>query len=210
MEETDGKGVVRMVYIVGIGPGARAYILPKALEVLNSCQVVIGFERALGSIEHNNKLVIKSLTETLSYLERNKSADIGIVASGDPCFYGITDYINKNFTGTLEVIPGISSFQYLMAKLRKMLARSHLGSLHGRKEEFSEKVKANKLSIWLTDKDNSPNFICSELIKNNIKAQVYVGVNLSYEDELIVQGTAEEVSLMEFNELSVVVIEAYQ
>ena len=199
-----------MVYIVGIGPGARGYILPKALEVLNICQVVIGFERAISSVEHKNKLVIKSLTETLNYLNTSKEENIAIVASGDPCFYGITDYINKNFVGALEVIPGISSFQYLMAKLNKSWQGATLGSLHGRKEEFLEKVRANKLSIWLTDKDNSPNFICSELIKNNIKAQVCVGVNLSYEDELVLQGTAEEVSLMDFHDLSVVVIETFQ
>ena len=199
-----------MVYIVGIGPGARGYILPKALEVLNICQVVIGFERAINSVEHKNKLVIKSLTETLAYLDKNKEENIAIVASGDPCFYGITDYINKNFEGNVEVIPGISSFQYLMAKLNKSWQGATLGSLHGRKEEFLEKVRANKLSIWLTDKDNSPNFICSELIKNNIKAQVCVGVNLSYEDELVLQGTAEEVSLMDFHDLSVVVIETFQ
>ena len=199
-----------MVYIVGIGPGAKEYILPKALEVLNICQVVIGFERAINSVEHKNKLVIKSLTETLAFLDKSKEENIAIVASGDPCFYGITDYINKNFAGTVEVIPGISSFQYLMAKLNKSWQGATLGSLHGRKEEFLEKVRANKLSIWLTDKDNSPDFICSELIRNNVKAQVYVGVNLSYEDELVLQGTAEEVSLMEFHDLSVVVIETSQ
>jgi cobalt-precorrin-7 (C5)-methyltransferase len=199
-----------MVYIVGIGPGAKEYILPKALEILNISQIVIGFERAINSVEHKNKLVIKSLTETLAYLDKSKEENIAIVASGDPCFYGITDYINKNFEGNVEVIPGISSFQYLMAKLNKSWQGATLGSLHGRKEEFLEKVKTNKLSIWLTDKDNSPNFICSELIKNNIKAQVCVGVNLSYEDELVLQGTAEEVSLMEFHDLSVVVIETSQ
>ena len=207
MGETEGKGVEQMVYIVGIGPGAKAYILPKALEVLNSCQVVIGFERAIRSIEHNNKLVIKSLTETLAYLNRNKGVDIAIVASGDPCFYGITDYINKNYKGCFSVIPGISSFQYLCAKLNKPWQGSFLGSLHGREEDFLERVKENNISIWLTDKTHTPGFICSCLIQAKLNALIYVGENLSYEDEKITIGEPEKFINTNFSELCVVIIE---
>lgn len=201
-----------MVYIVGIGPGAKEYILPKAKEIINYCHIIIGFERAINSIdsiENNNKLIVKSLTEILNYINNNNEKNIAIVASGDPCFYGITDYINKNYKGNFEVIPGISSFQYLMAKLKKSWQGANLGSLHGRNEDLIEKVKNNSLSVWLTDKENSPNFICGELIKNNIKAHVYVGEKLSYEDELIIQGTVEEVFKMKFGELSVVVVETH-
>lgn len=199
-----------MIYIVGIGPGSKEYILPRAQQVMKDCDIVIGFERALNSIEHNDKLVIKSLTEALGYMRLNQGKNIAIVASGDPCFYGIADYINKNYGEKVEVIPGISSFQYLMSKLNKSWQSAVLGSLHGRKEEFLQKIKSSKLSIWLTDKENSPDFICRELIRNNIKALVYVGVNLSYEDELIVSGTEKEISEMKFSELSVVVIEVIE
>ena len=201
-----------MIYIVGIGPGAKEYILPKAEEVMGNCDIVIGFERAINSIAHisGNRLMIKSLTETLNYINNNRNKDISIAASGDPCFYGITDYIKINYAGAFEIIPGISSYQYLMAKLNKSWQGAHLGSLHGRNEELLEKVKSSKLSIWLTDKNNSPNFICRELIKADIKAQVYVGENLSYEDERIVNGNALEVSVMDFNSLCVVVIETVE
>ena len=199
-----------MIYIVGIGPGSKEYILPKAKQVIKDCHVVIGFERAVNSIEHNNKSVMKSLKEVLAYIKGNEWKDIGIVASGDPCFYGITDYINKNYEDEVQVIPGISSFQYLMSKLNKSWQNAKLGSLHGRKDEFLENVKNNKLSIWLTDKENSPDFLCRELIRAKVKALVYVGVNLSYEDELIISGTEKEISEMKFKELSVVVIETVE
>ena len=199
-----------MIYIVGIGPGNKEYILPKAQQIMKDCHIVIGFERAINSIEHNNKSVMKSLTEVLNYIKGNKGQNIAIVASGDPCFYGITDYINKNYGEEIQVIPGISSFQYLMSKLNKSWQGAILGSIHGRKEELLEKVKSNRLSIWLTDKENSPDFICRELIRSNIKALVYVGINLSYEDELIIRGTEKEISEMKFSELSVVVIETIE
>ena len=63
------------------------------------------------------------------------------------------------------------------------------------------------MSIWFTDKDNSPRAICKKLMEHNLKVKVYVGENLSYEDERICSGTAEEIYNMNFNNLSVVIIE---
>jgi len=201
-----------MVYIVGLGPGSVEYILPKALTTLEKSKVIIGFGRALESLDFikGNKLSVGTLKEILNYINTNDKENISIVASGDPCFYGVTDYIKRNYTGEIEVIPGISSFQYLTARLNKCWHGSHLGSLHGREEEFVEKVKENKLSIWLTDKKNSPVSLCERLIKAEIEAKVYVGENLSYEDEKITVGTAEELLNKDFSELSVVIIENLQ
>lgn len=198
-----------MVYIVGLGPGSKEYILPKALKTLEKSKVIIGFGRAIDSLDfiEGIKLSIDTLKDILYYINSNEDEDIAIVASGDPCFYGVTEYIKRNYNGKIEVIPGISSFQYLAARLNKCWQGSHLGSLHGREEEFEEKVKKNTLSIWLTDKKNTPAYLCRKLVEAKIKAKVYVGENLSYEDEKITEGTAEEILNMEFSELSVVIIE---
>ena len=202
-----------MVYIVGIGPGAKDYILPKAEDIIKSSEIIIGFERAVNSLEHieRNKFKVKSLIEILSYINSNEDRNIAIVASGDPCFYGITDYITRNYTGKVQVIPGISSFQYLFSKLNKSWQGAYLGSLHGvvpkGNIELIKVVKTHKLSIWLTDKVNSPEYICSELIKANIIAEVCVGENLSYEDERIVSGSTLDILKMKFNNLCIVILE---
>lgn len=202
-------GVMWMVFIVGIGPGAKEYILPKADEIIKSCDIIIGFERAVHSLVHikQNKLIAKSLADILRYIVSNAEENIAIVASGDPCFYGITDYINKNYSGDLEVIPGLSSFQYLMSKLNKSWQGAYLGSLHGREQELIDNVKAHKLSIWLTDKIHSPEHIYSELIKAKITAEIYIGENLSYQDERIVHGNTIDIFKIDFHDLCVVVIE---
>lgn len=198
-----------MVYIVGLGPGSEEYILPKALKTLKSSKVIIGFGRAIESLDfiEGNKLSVGSLKDILNYINSNGNEDIAIVASGDPCFYGVTEYIKRNYSKDLQVVPGISSFQYLAARLNKCWQGSHLGSLHGREEEFLKKVRENVLSIWLTDKKNSPASLCRRLVEEKIEAKVYVGENLSYEDEKITAGNAEEISHMIFSELSVVIIE---
>ena len=59
----------------------------------------------------------------MDYITKNIEKDIAIIASGDPCFYGIANYIKNNFKGEIEIVPGISSFQYLMCKLQKAMAK---------------------------------------------------------------------------------------
>jgi cobalt-precorrin-7 (C5)-methyltransferase len=198
-----------MIYIVGLGPGSKEYLLIKAFEILKNSDLIIGFNRALKSIEFIDtpKLYAKDLKEILCLLKENEHEKIAIVASGDPCFYGILEYINKNFIGEFQVIPGISSFQYLMTKLNKSWQGSFLGSLHGREEAFIEKVKNYAVSIWLTDKINSPEAICRRLYDEKLFVKLYIGENLSYNDEKISTGRPEELMNNTFSELSVVVIE---
>ncbi|MCY6356318.1 precorrin-6y C5,15-methyltransferase (decarboxylating) subunit CbiE [Clostridium sp. ZS2-4] len=198
-----------MVNIVGLGPGSREYILPKALETLKKSDVILGFDRALESLSFLSvdKKNVNSLKEVLNFIDDNKNMEISIIASGDPCFYGIGEYIGKNYDGQVQTIPGISSFQYMAAKLNKAWQGSFLGSLHGREEDFLNKVKEYQLSIWLTDRKNSPDVLCRKLLEKNLNVMVYVGENLSYRDERITTGYPEELKDMQFSNLSVVIIE---
>ncbi len=198
-----------MVNVVGLGPGSREYILPKALEILKKSEVVLGFDRALESLSFLSvdKKRVNSLKEVLNFIDDNKNMEISIVASGDPCFYGIGEYVGKNYGGQVQTIPGISSFQYMVAKLNKAWQESFLGSLHGREEDFLNKVKEHQLSIWLTDRKNSPDVLCRKLLEKNLNAKVYVGENLSYSDEKITIGYPAELKDMQFSNLSVVIIE---
>ncbi|MFD3158438.1 precorrin-6y C5,15-methyltransferase (decarboxylating) subunit CbiE [Haloimpatiens sp. FM7330] len=198
-----------MVYIVGIGPGSREYVLPKAVEIMEKSDIIVGFERAIKSIKFisTDKVNVKTLKDILNIINKDSKKNIAVVASGDPCYYGITNYIKNNYVGDIDIIPGISSFQYMMCRLKKTWNTAFTGSMHGREEDFICEVKRNKLSIWLTDKTNSPSELCKRLVEENIKAVVYVGENLSYEDEKITCGQADEMIDKEYSELCVVVIE---
>jgi cobalt-precorrin-7 (C5)-methyltransferase len=198
-----------MVYIVGIGPGNPKYIIPLAVEIMERVDVIIGFERALQSIPKVNveKVMVKTLKDIMDFITKNTNRDIAIIASGDPCFYGISSYIKSNFSEEIEIVPGISSFQYLMCKLQKPWQDAYLGSMHGRQAEFIEVVGQYDTSVWLTDKSNSPQALCKKLYENNIKARVYVGEELSYKDERIIKGTVKEIMNEPFNDLCVVVVE---
>jgi len=200
-----------MIYIVGLGPGHKDYIMPKALEIMKKVTVIIGFRRAIDSLDFidNKKVYINKISDIDQFIcyEENKHNDISIVASGDPTFYGITNYIKSKTALELEVIPGISSFQYLTCKLKLPWNNAYLGSLHGRSEEFLEKINNNKLSIWLTDKENNPAMLCKVLHDAEIKCKVIIGENLSYEDEIISEGSPEEFLTTNYSTLSIFVVD---
>lgn len=198
-----------MVYIVGIGPGHRDYIMPKAIDVLKKVDIIVGFGRAMESVDFlpTKKIKVGKIKEVVETLNENTDKDIAVVASGDPLFFGITEYIKREYKKDIEIIPGISSFQYLMGKLNKSWNNAYLGSLHGREDEFLKKVKENSISVWLTDSKNSPDKLAELLVVNGLNPYIYVGEELSYEDERILEGQAEKIKDEIFSKLSVVIIE---
>jgi len=200
-----------MIYIVGLGPGHKDYIMIKALEIMKKSNVIIGFKRAIDSLDfiENKKIYINKLSDIDKFIcsKENKDNNISIVASGDPTFYGITNYIKSKTDLEIEVIPGISSFQYLTCKLKMPWNNAYLGSLHGRFEEFLEKINDNELSIWLTDKENNPAMLCKMLYEAEIKCKVIIGENLSYEDEIISEGSPIEFLNAIYSPLSIFVVD---
>lgn len=135
--------------------------------------------------------------------------NVVVLASGDPGIYGILDlvlrYKNKE---EVEVIPGISSIQYIMAKLRLPMKDMAIVSLHGREEDLLTKVHNNSITVVLTDKEHNPRYIAEKLMKESISdVKIFVGENLSYAEEVITSFTVEELvkSSKEFD-INVVVI----
>lgn len=199
-----------MVYIVGVGPGSFEYIIPEAIRILSESNIILGFSRVIDSLDKINtkKVKVSSLKELVDKVnELKEDENISIVASGDPTFYGITNFIKNNYSGNLKVIPGISSFQYLTCKIGVCWNNSYVGSLHGRDDDFINKVNENKLSIWLTDKRNNPQNLCKILLKESINCKVVVGENLSYENERILIGKPDEIVNEVFSDLSIFIVE---
>lgn len=199
-----------MIYIVGMGPGSREYILPKAMKVLDNSDIIIGFSRLIKELDFLKKKKVKvdSLREIIEFINENgEDNTISIVASGDPTFFGISEYINNNFIGNVEVIPGLSSFQYLTSKINKSWNNAYTGSIHGREINFIEKVLMYQLSIWLTDNKNNSAALCNLLYENKINCKVIIGENLSYENEKVLEGLPEEFLNEEISSMSILVVE---
>lgn len=219
----------KKIYIAGAGPGSNEYIIPFVNKLLLQCDVIIGGKRNLESFglenchnNYNNKEIIyldANLEYVCEYIKQNAhSKTILILSSGDPCVFGIMEYFKKKllYAGfsdrqySIEVIPGISSLQYFCAKLLVSLNDVKIISMHGRKNEDIEDIVSNNVyTAIFTDSSNKPDKICSMLLQKGFAQQhisVYVGENLSYENEKIIHGTLCEISNMQFGNLTLMLL----
>lgn len=194
-----------MLTVAGIGPGNPKYLTVDVKEKIETTKYVLGFGRVASTLKEirSDIISVNKVDEILNYIEEDK--ETLLLASGDPNFFGIVDFLKRKEIKINEVLPGISSFQYMMSKLQKSWQDANFLSLHGRSESL-EKVKEHKLSIILIDKDNTPSFISKELFKLNIKGTIYAGFNLSYDDEKIIKVNIGE-EIEDISSLGVVVIE---
>lgn len=182
--------------VVGIGPGNLRYASLEAIETIKNSNTVLAFKRVANDIkEISSPIIINKLDEIKNY------KDGCFVASGDPCLYGVLEYLEKNNVEIEKVVPSISSIQYMFSKIKKPWSNGKIISLHGR-DKFN--ICENGLYIFFTDKINTPNVISQKLNNQGIKGEMYVGYNLSYDDEVIFKGNIGE-EFEEKSDLSVVI-----
>lgn len=197
-------------YIVGVGPGNPEYILPIAKKTILASDVVIGGERNIQSFDIKEKEIIyikSKLSEIVEYIKKNREKKISVIVSGDTGFYSMLGFISKNFErNEYIVIPGISSIQYMFSKIGVMWNDAFIGSVHGRELDYIEKVNSYKFIGLLTDNINTPNNI-AEKFKDMNDIIMYVGENLSYENEKITRGSPDEIIAGKYDKLNVVIIE---
>lgn len=200
------------IHIIGLGPGHKDYILPIARKKINESDIIIGAKRNLGNIDTSDKEtfdISKGLSKMIDYINENiENKTIAVVVSGDTGFFSLKSFIKKNLKDVeMNIIPGISSVQYMFSRINESWEDAYFLSLHGRDEDILEIVKQNKKLAILTDKIWNPQKISKELVDNHIKNKIiYVGENLSYDDEKIYKGSPKDIIGIKNSNLNVVVI----
>lgn len=194
-----------MLRIAGVGPGNPRYLTLDVVERIKEADDVIAFGRVGSSIKNIREdfIQVNRVDEVIEKLDDSK--DVLLLASGDPNFFGIVNYMKSKGVHIDEVLPGLSSFQYMMAKLKKSWQDAKFISLHGRRFDLGEIAK-DKLIIALIDKNNSPSCISKELYELGLKGNIYVGFNLSYDNERIIDAKIGD-EIEDYSSLGVVVIE---
>ena len=201
------------INVIGIGPGSLDYLLPAANTAINECDIIIGGKRNLQIFKHLSKEFYEfgsDLENLYTYINSNYEArKVGVIVSGDPGFYSLLSFLSKRFgKEKLSVIPGISSFQYLYAKLGKPWQQHLIASMHRREFDIIKILHDYKGIFLLTDEKNSPAVIARTLIGCGFGGcSMVVGENLSYAEERILVGKPEIFIDKRFDSLSVVVIE---
>jgi cobalt-precorrin-7 (C5)-methyltransferase len=186
--------------IAGIGPGSSDYILPAALRAIAEASVLIGGGRALKSYAqpHQETYTVGSDIAGLIEFIRRKlmTGNVVVMVSGDPGYYSLLATLRDSVpTRSLQVIPGISSFQMAFARIGIPWQTARLLSAHGREpDKESLKYEAGQLLSFLTDPKNNPARIAGWLQDQGwpLETCVWLCRDLSYETEAVLQATLQE------------------
>lgn len=176
-----------MVSVVGVGPGDPLYLTALARKRIEEAEVLVGGERLLAvfSAVRGEKIPLTGKTDLGGIFRRFRR--VVVLASGDPLLFGVLDWVLRLVPPEeVEVIPGISSVQYMLARLRLPLKSVAVTSLHGREGKIVPLVQSYETVVVFTDEKHTPVTIARELAEAGLGAcWIYVGENLSTAEELI-------------------------
>ena len=188
------------IIVAGIGPGAREYVVPKALKAIENAKVLVGGSRALADFAREGqktfaiKVDIKAVMNFIG--EELKQNDVVVMVSGDPGYYSLLSSLRKNFSiEQIKVIPGLSSMQVAFAKIALPWQEASLLSFHGRVPSDEDlKYYPGRIIGMLTDNKFNSNAIATYLIARgwDKNARAYICSRLSYLDEKIVSLSLDE------------------
>jgi precorrin-3B C17-methyltransferase len=113
----------KIVYAVGIGPGAKDLLSSRAKEIIKNCEVVVGYDKYLDQFSEllNGKVLIpgkmrQEIDRCISALDASlEGRSVAVISSGDAGIYamaGLLMELSENIKYkdiTIEVIPGITA-----------------------------------------------------------------------------------------------------
>lgn len=202
---------MKKVYLVGIGMGNPDTLTFGAAAAIKESQLIIGAQRLLDSFEQfeGKRLALVRTSDITQAIQESAYNTISVLLSGDQGFYsGAAGLYNALEGCRVQAIPGISSPVYFCAKLKKPWQNAYLVSAHGRSCNVVGAVQSHATTFALTGGTAKVHEICQELCERGLgQVRVFAGERLSYPDERIVCGTAEELALFKFLDLSVMLVE---
>lgn len=201
------------LYVIGIGPGTKDYLLPIARRQIQKADCLIGARRILSLFKNLNKEKVYlegDFKRVISYIKGNRNKKrIAILVSGDPGLHSFLGQIQKLLKKKdYEVIPGISALQMAFARIGESWEDTKIISLHGRKPgNLAKAVKKFKKVFLFSDAESSPQRIAAYLLNKKIRnRRVVVFEELSYPNERIVDTDLKGLNKMEGSGLCVILI----
>ena len=182
------------INVVGLGPGNIKYLSTAGIDCIKEAEIVVGSTRQLSDLktiisEKQKIYILGKLTELISYLKENIERKITIIVSGDTGYYSLVPYLSKNLTkDILNIIPNISSYQYLFSKIGENWQNFRLASVHGREFDYIKSIDDEDIAglVLLTDDIQNPYEVSKNLYNSGVRnLTVIVGENLSYDNEKI-------------------------
>lgn len=200
------------VTVVGIGPGSEAAQTGEVRAAIRAADALIGARRMLEAVARPGQLALDAIApEAIAdrIREHPQCRRFTVVMSGDTGFFSGTKKLLPLLAGCrVTVLPGLSSLSCLCARLGTSYEDVLPVTLHGRSEPILLPLAQGRRVFALVGGENGMGKLCRALTENGMgAARVSVGEHLSYPDEAITTGTAEELSERQFESLAVALIE---
>ena len=217
------------VFAVGVGPGASDHLTEDVKKIILGSDVVLGYKYTLNTISNliQNKQVHEITMENQEgvYQKISKELDdrtLVVPFTGDVNFSEseVVDRLIEIF-GDVEIVPGISSIQVAASKAKVPIDKSKVITMHVTTSIEEKKLELQKALVdgynviliprpW--PKDPEKHFMQSEVAKylkqngfDTSKMKVCVFEALTTENEIVFEGTVDQLEGKEFSDLSVMV-----
>ena len=202
------------VTLAALGGGTPETMTAGCTAALEQAGCVIGARRLLEQLPRGcteNRIAAINPEAILDEILR-QNTDCAVVYSGDTGFYsgarGLLPLLEKAGIPA-RVLPGVSSVQLLSARLGRPWQDWNLVSAHGTECGVLAAVSAGRPAFFLTGGVLGPAEICRRLTEAGLGTlPVVIGERLSYPDEAVTAGTAQELAAGTYAPLSVLLAEA--
>ena len=217
------------VFAVGVGPGSAKYVTEIVKEIVQNCDIVIGYKYTLKTIEQfiEGKEIYEITMNDQEKSYQKILPELGdktlvIPFTGDVNFSEseVVDRLIEIF-GEVEIVPGISSIQVAASRAKVPLDKSKVITMHVTTPIEDKKLELQKALIdgfsvvlvprpWpkQPDKHFMPSEIANYLRENKFntsKMKVHVFEAITTENETNFVGTVKDLEGKEFSDLSVMV-----
>lgn len=203
-----GFTLSQKISLVGIGMGAEKTLTLEGKKTLNAAELLIGAKRMTEAVQKPGQMVLHEYRseKIVEYIrEHPKYRTVAIALSGDVGFYSGAKKLIDQLDGNVEVICGISSVVYFMSKIGLSWDDAKIVSAHGRNCNLISLIRHNPKVFSILGTEDGVAVLASRLVYYGMgDVTLYVGENLSYENEKIFHDKAANLTEYRGDALSVV------
>lgn len=205
-----GFTLSQKISLVGIGMGAEKTLTLEGKKALNEAELLIGAKRMTEAVQKPGQMVLHEYRseKIVEYIrEHPKYRTVAIALSGDVGFYSGAKKLIDQLDGNVEVICGISSVVYFMSKIGLSWDDAKIVSAHGRNCNLISLIRHNPKVFSILGTEDGVAVLASRLVYYGMgDVTLYVGENLSYENEKIFHDKAANLTEYRGDALSVVTV----
>ena len=199
------------ISLVGIGMGAEKTLTLEGKKAFEEAELLIGARRMTDAVQKPGQSVLHEYRseKIVEYIKAHPEyRTVAIALSGDVGFYSGAKKLVELLDGNVEVICGISSVVYFMAKIGLSWDDAKIVSAHGRSCNLVSLIRHNPKVFSILGTEDGVAMLAKKLVYYGMgDVTLYVGENLSYEQEKIFHDRAE--ALTEYHGAALSVITAY-